>query len=166
MTNTQMVGLGVRLFAAWLAVYILRNAPSYVLFSSQEFSFSETTVIVVATGAMVLIGMLLWFFPLRVASGLIPESTNSQGTSFSLEELERTGFCLLGLWVLTQAIPLCIRSGYIFYYALQPNSLLVLGVNEHAVFLHSLAQLAIGVWLLFGAKGLLGLLRWARHAGT
>lgn len=165
MTNTQIVGIGVRLFAVWLVVYVLRNAPALWLFGSREIGPAGIATVITVSALMVVIAAVLWFFPLTVARKLIPESLLSRSADLPREDFQRMGFCLLGLWVLAEAIPLAVRYGYMLYHALKPNSMIELGLNIPGAFIHAMVQLAIGVWLLFGAKGLLGVLRKARHAG-
>jgi hypothetical protein len=166
MTNAQVVGIGIRLFAVWLVVYVLQNAPMLWLFGSREIGSAWAKVAVAVSVLMIFIAALLWCFPLKVASKLIPESSLSEKKPLPVAEFERTGFCLLGLWVLSQAIPLSGHYGYLLFHSLKHSGMVELGLNIPAGLVHALLQLAIGIWLLFGAKGLLGLLRWARHAGS
>ena len=167
MTNEQILGVGVRLFAVWLVVYVVRSAPILWVFNSPDATPSgATAVVVVLLLVVLLIAVVLWFFPLAIASKLIPKSSLSQSTRLPVEELQRTGFCLLGLWVLAEAIPLSIRYGYILYHSLKPNAMVELGLNLPGAFIHAMVQLAIGFWLLFGAKGLLEILLKARNAGS
>jgi hypothetical protein len=166
MTNAQIVGLGVRLFAIWLFVYVLQLAPNLWVFTHRDGDTIMMTMGVITPALLVLVAVALWFFPLTVASKLIPRSALAQSTSLPIEDLQQCGFLLLGLWVLSNAIPSFVRYVFFLYYFLGPHATLDLGTNIPGGMLFSSVQLIIGIWLLFGARGLLGLLRWARRAGT
>jgi hypothetical protein len=166
MTNAQIVGLGVRLFAVWLIVYVSRLGPGLWTFNQRQDDTIGIIVVAIVLSLMFLIAVLLWVFPLTVASKLIPRSSLAQSTSLPIEELQRCGFLLLGLWVLSSAIPSFIRYGFLLYHSLRPGAMVELGLNLPAAMLQTGTELIIGIWLLFGARGLLGLLRWARRAGT
>ena len=79
MTSAQIVGLGVRLFAIWLVVSVLRHVPGMWRFnvSGAAAGDSATNVVIVAvTVIMLALAAGLWFFPLAVANKLIPRSSN------------------------------------------------------------------------------------------
>jgi hypothetical protein len=165
MTNAQAVGVGVRLFSIWLVVYVIRGGPALWVMNAREGDTSGMAVVLAVMIVMLLIALVLWLLPLTVASRLIPRSALEQGTSLPIEDLQRCGFVLLGLWVLASAIPGFLRYTFIFYLSSRPGATVDLGVNIPAAFAGIVAELLLGFWLLFGAKGLLGLLRWARTAG-
>lgn len=164
MTNAQIAGLGVRLFAIWLIVYVLRQAPDLWILNRREADVAGIIAASIVPVLLLLIAAALWFFPLTVASKLIPRSSLAQSTSLPVEEPQRTGFLLLGLWVLAGAIPSLIRYSFLLYHTFRPGAMVELGLNLPAAMLYTCAELIIGIWLLFGARGLLGLLRLARRA--
>jgi hypothetical protein len=168
MTNRQFVALGVRLFCIWLAIYILRYAPAYWLLNGQQSSAAhDAAPLIIGTLVLVAIVIALWLFPLTVARKLLPRSALDLPTSLpTREQIEQAGFCLLGLWLLTQAIPSLVFEGMVFYLYTRPGSELGLRPQEYAALARALVELALAVWLLFGAKGLLGIVRWARTAGS
>lgn len=168
MTSLQFVALGVRLFCIWLAICILRYAPAFWLLNGQQASTThDAAPLVIGTLILVAIVIALWLFPLTVARKLLPRSALDQPASLpAREQIERAGFCLLGLWLLTQAIPSLVFEGMVFYLYTRPGSELGLRPQEYAALARGLVELGLAIWLLFGAKGLLGLLRWAETAGS
>lgn len=116
MTSKQFVALGVRLFCIWLAIYILREVPAYWLAISQQRSTEIAATVVIAIMALyAVIVILLWLFPLTVARKLLPRSALDQPVALPLhEQMERTGFCLMGLWLLTRALPGFAFEAFIF----------------------------------------------------
>lgn len=167
MTSRQFVALGVRLFCIWLAIYILRYAPAFWLTEQQTSTTHDAAPLVIGTLIMVAIIVALWLFPLTVARTLLPRSALDQPISLPAhEQIERACFCLMGVWLLTQAIPSLVFEGFVFYLYTRPGSELGLRPQEYAALARALVELGLAIWLLFGAKGLLGVLRWARTAGS
>lgn len=167
MTNAQIVGLGVRLFAIWLAIYVIRQTPGLIFVNTRDLQGPGLVIVTVAVAIVLLfISVALWRSPLAVAQKLIPQSTLDQPTRLPVEQLQTAAFCLLGLWLLTEALPHGVYVAMIVYHSSRPNASVNLSPWEYANIAQLVAELIIGLWLLFGAKGLLGILRWARHAGT
>lgn len=166
MTNAQIVALGVRLFSIWLVLYIFGHAPGLWTFIEHGKSGSGAGFIVTACAVVVLAAVGLWFFPLAVARKLLPKATLDQPTPLPVEEVQRAGFCLLGLWVLTESVPDLIYYAVGFAVSTSPSALMSFEKNTYANVAHTIVEFVIGVWLLLGARGLLGVLRRARTAGT
>ena len=167
MNVAQIVGLGVRLFAIWLAFYVIRQTPGLLFVNTRDMpdaGATATTVIVAIV--LLLICVALWRFPLSVAKKLVPESALGHPTRMPVEQLEAAAFSLLGLWMLTEAIPHAVYIAMITYHSSRPNAMVALTPYDYANIARMFAEVAIGLWLLLGAKGLRGLLHWARHAGT
>jgi hypothetical protein len=167
MTNTQVVALGIRLFCIWLAVYVLRYAPaiwSYNTSSVPDRGVAGTVIVV--TAVLVAIVIALWLFPLAVARKLLPRATLDHPTSLPIDQLQSAGFCLLGLWLLTEAVPGVVYEAVMIYYSTRPNAAVELRPDNYAAMAQTAIELGLGLWLLFGAKGLLAIVRWARTAGT
>jgi len=167
MTNAQVVALGVRLFCVWLAVYLLRQMPGlWSLTTNNLPDIGAATAVAIFTALMVLLIVLLWFFPLFVARKLLPEATLDGPTSLPFDQAQRVGFCLLGLWLLTEAVPRAVYAAVMVYYSAKPNTAVDLQPQNYAAMAQTFVELCLGLWLLFGARGLLGLLYWARTAGV
>ena len=167
MANVQIVGLGVRIFTIWLALYVLRHVPSLWSLNTTEFGDPKTAVIVLIVGAvLVILIVLLWMFPLTVARKLIPRTVLDQPTTLPIDQVQSVGFCLLGLWLIASAVPNVFFWVVMVYQSTRPESLLSLEPRNYASMTYTVTEFAIGVWLVFGARGLLGLVRWARTAGV
>ena len=161
MTSTQMVALGVRLFAVWLAIYVLRSMPGIFLAFRQYDQLAAQVFSVVVAVMLAAIVVVLWVFPLFVARRLLPSSAVVQETS-SPEAWFAMGCALIGIWVLTQALPALAR--YVVIFALEGAGGPYVA-NWHYGAIYHVAEAAIGIWLLLGAKGVRKLVQWARSAG-
>lgn len=168
MTNKQCVALGVRLFCVWLAIYILRDVPALWMFSHDAMhDSSAATGIIIYVAILIAILVALWLFPLTITRNLLPHSAQEQAATLApIEQMQRVGFCLLGLWLLTQAIPGLAFEAVLFHEYAAPGTTLELRPQDYATLAQRLAELALAIWLLFGARGLLGAIRKARIAGS
>ena len=167
MTNAQVVALGIRLFCIWLALYLVRHAAALWSLNTEQFpDSSAAAAVVIVSIILIAVTMALWFFPLAVARKLIPNATLDQPTPLPIDQLQSAGFCLLGLWVLTEAIPRLAYISFIVYHSTRPNAMVALEPHNYAAIAQTVGALLVGLWLLFGARGLLGVIRWARTAGT
>jgi hypothetical protein len=71
------------------------------------------------------------------------------------------GCALLGLWMLTSALPSLVLVTYALLYidATSDDTSLKRSVLYYVV------EIAIALWLIFGAKGFRKMFWWAQHAG-
>jgi len=167
----QIVGLAVRLFAIFLVVYTLRYATSLVSFATLDPPDYVSSAFILLFGlSPLLIAILLWRSPLTVASKLIPQTdAGTKPKALGEVEAQVIAFSILGLWLLVSAIP------DIFYwvtYVYRIKSIGFGGVRTEltpqyiAGIASTIAELVLGAWLLFGSRGLVGLIRKFRYAGS
>jgi hypothetical protein len=103
MTRQQIVGLGVRLFAIWLAV---RAIPYLVAFQAVPAEQSPPAVSVyLVVVAYTIVAVLLWFFPMTIAHKLVPRTQFAEPLRVPAFEAARVGCALLGLLLLIQSGP-------------------------------------------------------------
>ena len=72
----------------------------------------------------------------------------------------------MGLWLLTRAIPGLVFETFVFDLYAHSNPTMELRPENYAGLAEHVVELALAAWLLFGARGLHGLLAWARSAGS
>lgn len=170
MTSNQCVALGVRLFAIWLVIDIIEGAPGAYAFLAQGGSPVPAGIValLVATSTiLVLLAILLWIFPLATARQLLPRAAQEQSIAPpAAESIERAGFCLLGLWLLVRTLPELVFDGVRLYLYFTPGSPLAPRPDDYAGMAAHGIELVLAIWLLLGAKGLLGAIRWARAVGS
>ncbi|HEY6862831.1 MAG TPA: hypothetical protein VI319_02935 [Burkholderiales bacterium] len=155
----------MRLFAIWLVLYVIRSGPGLWVMNARESDATGMALVLVVVAVMLLVAALLWLFPLSVASALMPRSALEQRGALPIEDLQRCGFLLLGLWVLATSIPGVLRYAFIYFLTSQRGNAAAFAPEVPAAFAGLIAETLIGIWLVFGAKGLVGLVRWARDAG-
>jgi len=100
MTPQQLVGLGVRLVAIWMAVenfWFLLSIPTMV----RSIDKPDSAIYGYAIGGWwLIVAALLWFFPMWIAHKLIPRTRFENAIKVQALEVARVGCSLLGLWLL------------------------------------------------------------------
>ena len=168
MTKEQIVALAVKLFAVFLFIYSFRMVSFIVPINYIEDISASAWVI---AGSLVVIFicivLLLWFFPLLIARKLMPSDEIKEGEAIaSIKDLDVIAFSILGLWLLATAVPDMI------YWILTWSVILSKELGDAMVTDQVIStivtgfELIMGFWLLLGAKGLRGLLRRMRYAGS
>jgi len=163
MSPIQAVGVGVRLFAIWLAIHCAGWTPS--LYTWARDSDDPSTGVLVAAIVALCVGavLFLWFFPRTVARSLLPAG-DAVTSSIDPEALFAVGCTLLGLWQVTEALPALMRNLLALASVQRANMSVPEGWGAGTVY--NVIKLAIAVWLMFGASGLRSILGWARSAGS
>jgi hypothetical protein len=159
MSPYQAVAVAVRLFAVWLAIYVLRTVISFAFVRQSGVpGFGVAVAFVVLTALLV---GVLWFFPGSIARKLLSPENAKPETAASADLWLAMGCALLGLWMLTSALPSLVLDTYALVYidVTSDDSELKRSV------LYLLVQIAIALWLLLGAKGFRRFFWWARNAG-
>jgi hypothetical protein len=150
MTPQQLIGIAVRLFAAWLvmnSVAYLVAIPSQL--SSMQGMPSGSAALSYALAALYLLAaVLLWFFPMVVAHRILHENR----LEVRAQELARVGCALFGLWIFAKSLPslawfffrayLVVGSASSFS-ALDPQGRLDIAV--------ALFQVALGAFIIWKA---------------
>lgn len=159
MSPHQAVAVAVRIFAAWLGVTVLRNLASFAFLKQSEmpgYGFSVTVIVLAA-----LLVAALWLFPGTIARKLLSPDNAQLEQSGSPNLWLAMGCALLGLWLLTSALPTLIFDTYALVRLSYGDD----RGNIPQSVMYYVVEVAIGLWLVFGAKGFRRLFWWARNAG-
>ncbi len=150
MTPQQIVGLGIRLFAIWLALDVVRwvlrgiGAPEEYV----QAAFGHGALVSALIHAVAAI--LLWNFPMWVAHKLIPRTAHDNALNVSLFDVARVGCALIGLWILAATlqnilwflITALVASGSGSFFA-------GLSAENRITFATDIGQAALGLLLMF-----------------
>lgn len=120
MTPQQLVGTAVRLFAIWLTLSSIAyfNFVPTALGASLVAQYGSFIV-----GALyLLVGALLWFFPMLIAHSIVPRTAHDNELSVRGHELARVGIALLGLWLAATAFPSVVWVLYRAFLFAEINS--------------------------------------------
>jgi len=117
---------------------------------------------------LLIFGILLWLLADQLAERMVSASEISDTRSKTNGAyIQAIAFSVVGLFVLAHAIPRAIQL--IISLALSSPTMQNpwgLYANRIAQFGALVAQFAIGLWLVFGARGLIGILRITRQVGS
>ena len=165
MTPHQTIAVGIRLFAVWLAIYFLGAAPGYYNgFKKLDEQFAIISVSI-ALIVVALIFIVLWFFPRTIAKGVLPKEVTVELDPISTDRWFAVGVSLIGLWLLTEAIPALARYALIALFSHRLPDSIVADANLYLNTIYYLVQFFLGIWLLLGAKGLRALVLKLRYGG-
>lgn len=163
----QIVGIAIRLFAIFLVIYTLRHASSFLpyLVDSQSIKVDLSFVLLV-TVVPILVAAFLWLLPLTIARNIIPGmGAKEPSSTLSNSEIAAVAFPILGLWVLTTAIP------DTFYWATFTYMVKNAGLGKPELspenvgnIVATIVELLIGFWLLLGSRGIASMLNRLRYA--
>jgi len=151
MHPNQVISVAARLLALWLLVDLITRSAA---FATVFRGFYEPSMYVPVIAALLLnfgLAVFLWFFPRRVARILVSDNESAPTQVFSPVMWFAIGCSLLGLWVLAAAIPGLIHGLFLLYLGLQSGS--PVGDDWPGIVVSSTIKLVLGIWLLFGAKG-------------
>jgi hypothetical protein len=161
-TKEQIVGLAVRLFAVFLVIYVVRHASSLIPLLSESSKYrvgaAYLTLIVLFP---IVAAILLWRLPLTVAATLIPGvNTKKRPRPINSTDMERVAFTILGVWVFATAIP-DVVYWTTFVYLLNNASAgkPIFAPEDLSNIVATAVELAIGLWLLLGTRGIIDFLR-------
>lgn len=162
MTPHQSLAVGVRLFAIWYAFVVAREM--LLFYSSGQGQSDPYWVGVMAMACVIAIAFLivLWFFPRSIARGLLPLTADAPVQPSSPETWFTAGCALIGLWIAATSVAPIARN-LIVLYLFRSESADRTGL--YSGLLYYCIQLAVGAWLIFGARGIRTFIWWARNAG-
>ncbi|MDD3517923.1 MAG: hypothetical protein PHQ14_06210 [Chromatiales bacterium] len=170
MTKYEAVGLALRVAAIFLFVNVLQElAVSFQTFGQTSGSLTWIIIVAGAT-SLILVALLLWMFPMAVTRRLLPtdKAQDSVGP-WRLEDVQVVAFSVLGVYILVRALPWVvywISLRYQIRTSDQPEFAFGAQERENARLLMAVFEVGLGFWLLFGARGLVGMLRWFRSLGS
>ena len=165
----DFVAVGVRLFSVFLFLSVIKQVPGVVQFfvaDEQGRGWAIFNALALLSG--VLICVLLWFFPLSIARRLLPvmrepRTEAPMDASLALS----TGLTLIGAWVLAYGIVDAIYWLTLFIRTRQALAAYFEWSHEQVANVGAtLAELAVGLWLVFGSTGIRRLIYRYRYGAS
>jgi hypothetical protein len=125
-----------------------------------EFPFVFQTSM--PTLSMILAGILLWAMSRNSAKIIFGNDDNDNSTGASVADIQPIAFSLGGLYLVANSIPLSVNQGifYVLFFlkGSKPDDMA-------SVIIFPFINLCIGLWLLFGSKGIVIFIKKMRRAG-
>jgi hypothetical protein len=163
MNPEHVVAVAVRLFAIGLTVYVVTGAVGTApVYFTRKFEPSVFLLVVGGTFLTLVAALLLWRFPLWIASKLLPYDHSRSGGSSSVTggELQTVAFTVLGIYFMFKAVVAAVY--WVFWFSSVRSMGFDPAADQWASVLKTLAELVLACFLVFGARGLTGLIRKVR----
>ena len=163
MNPEHVVAVAVRLFAIGLSVYAVTGAVGTApVYFTGKFEPSVFLLVVGATLLTLVAALLLWRFPLWIASKLFPydHSRSVGSTSITGGELQTVAFTVLGIYFMFKAVVAAVY--WVFWFSSVRSMGFDPAANQWASVLMTLAELVLACFLVFGARGLTEVIRKVR----
>lgn len=167
MTPYQTLVVCLRLLAIWWFIQVLGRVFMTWGNSAAQGADAETALWMAAFGLLTVPCLLLAIFPFFLArvllSGTVTKVEEQAAASMETDRWFALGCSLIGVWALTKGVPALISYGVAIAASSTPSETLW-GTHPdwtlHISF--NVLQCLVGIWLLFGARGLGKAVRWAR----
>lgn len=162
MSREDILTVGLRLFALWLALFAVQQLVQAVgITAANEAWAGERTWMVPVALLPLAFAVFLWFFPLTVVTRLLPH-LKSGHTPLSVEAdvLLDTGIILIGLWWLLSSLAWALSAAT--WWVLTPTE----AAQAHvADLVPSLLMVSASLLVLLRGPGIVGAIRRFREAG-
>lgn len=167
MVLKTLVAVFVRIAGIAIVLYAIQSGGAYLaawMIGSQRVN---SWVLIVPPLLMLIAGSLLIFSPEAVTDRLLPyRSAEKSERPVTFDDLAAAASLLVGLYFLIDGL---LDAAYWFsLYRMSVNMSVTFPWNPQTVstMLHGGLKVIAGLWLVFGARGLIGLVKRARSAGT
>jgi hypothetical protein len=162
-TAREIATLSFKVLSLYAFIQAIDKLPSFINYM-YKYNFIEAGILnsMIFAAPMLLLllcGGLLWFIAPFLASIISKSDISVDGSAASLLDIQVVAFSVVGLYMLADSLPALVRS-VIWHFTggyLYKSSPLV---GEIMGFL---VRITIGLWLLFGARGLVNLIRSLRR---
>lgn len=168
MTKEDIVSVIVRLFAVALVVYAIGRLPSLAAYLHQNQPDDSSYLLLFAiSGLLVFFAAFLWKFSLFIARRLLSNTKGDVSSAmWTTEDVLETGFVLLGVYLAFGVLSDLLY--WLFVWILAGNfkgQELSLEAAQWAQIYAAIIELFIVIGLIFGARGLVNVIRMLRYAG-
>ena len=161
MSPKQILIVAIRLVALIGIVQTLGSIATIFVQTESMYDSKQISSVLMLYGLYLIAWLLLWCFPAAIANRLLPEhlQTVQEAPKHPAPWLT-TGIVLIGIYTVFQVIPDLIYQFSLYHFvqsiAIDTHTSVWanLGAQNQAGILANIAQLFIGIFLLFGAPKL------------
>jgi hypothetical protein len=156
MSREDVIAVAVRVFAIFLLVTVVRTIPGTLALIDQVEPKPSLVLVWLLSGLSLALCAYLWFFPLTVARKLLPAMREPRSeTAMNGSVALSVGLTLLGVWVLTSALPDATYWVILFLLSRRIDAGPIEWQHDQiANMIATAGQLALAVWLIFGSSGI------------
>ena len=152
MSRESIATLAIRLLALYFAVHLISLIANLLYYPYSNAGVENSSFLLLASyGPYALFSVGLWFLAPFITKHIYRGLGNQKG-SVTPNELERVGFGLVGLLLLTSAIPHAVLAVSYKWYSNDVISNSTWRVQDKALLTTSIVELLLGLILLFGPE--------------
>ncbi len=154
MTKKEIAMLSFKVLSlyAFLKAIDKLSTAIYYAYRVDEIGVPFVMVYIAPMLLFVLCGGLLWFLSPLLASSISKSTDHEDNSAASLFDIQSVAFSIVGLYMIADSLPHIVRST-IWHFT---SDSLSMGKSSPLFgdVAGSLVEIAIGLWLLFGSRGL------------
>lgn len=165
MTKREIATLSFKVLSLYAFIKVIDKVSSLINYM-YKYSLSEVGVLNFMIFAsplllMLLCGGLLWFLAPWLASSISKSTAPEDNASASLLSIQAVAFSVVGLYLLADSLPALVRS-IIWHFTTASRSM---GERTPLIgdILGYMVQIFLGLWLLFGSRGIVNFIRSMRR---
>ncbi|WP_339414559.1 hypothetical protein [Pseudomonas sp. EA_35y_Pfl2_R5] len=167
LSREEVVAVAVRLFAVFLTVQAIRLSVQAISADPGVPSGDLALGIMLTVIFPLAAAVLLWLFPLSIASTLLPINKGKAPQSNNYQSILETGCILIGLWLLASALTDMFYWVVILIVAARSDiGFAVILTEDIANMIATGVQVFIALYLLLGYRSILNALNSLRSKGV
>ena len=157
MNTNNIIKIALKIGAIVIVVNSLNKLPpffDYVLYSKGSQPITASTVFGLFPCIFsLIIGCFMWFFPGQLLSNVFLRHDNEESTSVHESIIAELLISILGLYVLTYAIPdMVYHVVFYFNYTNLDGIKGPLRPSDYAAFVTTIFEIVLGAYLIYGSK--------------
>ena len=165
----QTVGIIVRIAAIFIVKKVISYIPNWYFYFSHELSEPEVIVLMILYSAgLIIVAIFLWKYPLYISHKIIPETENKD--KFSDVPFEQAQIALLSILGIGIVVLNLSDLFYWYSYLRELKSASDAGypieTGVYASLYSTILELALGIWLIFGSRGIIQIINKLKYAGV
>jgi len=156
----EVAALACKILGLYTIITATVNLVGSLIYAAGRSSLAFAPYILLLT-----FGLLLWLLADKLAAFMVrnPKPTKVLPINIGVEDLQIMAFSVLGLFFLGDGLPKLVS--YIFTMTAMPENIGQTKILNISNLIEAGIQIALGLGLFFGSRGLSGLVNELRHAG-
>lgn len=164
MTKKEIATLSFKVLSLYAFINAIDRLSTAIYYAYRLSEIGVPAFIIYAAPVLLLAlcGGLLWFIAPLLASSISKSTAPEDSAAASLLSIQAVAFSIVGLYMIADSLPRIVRST-IWHFT---SASLSMGKSSPLFgdIMGSLVQIAIGLWLLFGSRGIVNFIGSMRRA--
>ena len=167
MTNEQVVAVGIRLFGLLTVLNTLFSMLGIIPYATAVVSDPRVVINFTLMCVWLVLGSLLVWKPAALARSILPKTSSGETqATWDFDELQSVLFSVVGIYLVVTELTNLGGWWRAWSWLHQSSGTRSWLDHEVAEIGTIILRVVAGVWLVLGARGLVGVNRWLRRIGT